>query len=129
MLHFAVNLLQFKIMIILTRLLVLPLSRGTRSIHSRKLSILFFGTDEFSVSTLLGLHKELHQQNRCISRLEICCPPMKTLICPVKKVSEQLSIKIHTWPPDSHVCNQFDLGVVASFGHMIPSRIIGCFEL
>merc|ERR1719270_1523743 len=119
-------------MVIFTKKISKTLVKGSRLIHSyksEKLSVLFFGTDTFSVPTLIELNKQLQQKTGYISRLESCCPPMKNLVCPTKRVSEKLSINIQPWPPDTDVCSEFDLGVVASFGHLIPSRIIKSFRL
>jgi len=118
-------------MVVFTKRIGTTLVKGSRFVHSykaEKLSVLFFGTDDFSIPTLVGLNKEC-QPKGCISRLETCCPPMKNLICQTRQVSGELSINIQPWPPDPDVCREFDLGIVASFGHMIPSRIIESFKL
>ena len=118
-------------MVVFTKRIGTTLVKGSRFVHSykaEKLSVLFFGTDDFSIPTLVGLNKEC-QPKGCISRLETCCPPMKNLICQTRQVSGELSINIQPWPPDPDVCREFDLGIVASFGNMIPSRIIESFKL
>jgi len=100
-----------------------------RRYSSRKLKILFFGTDGFSIHSLQALHNESCNSEGAISRLESCCSEMKKLVPPVKKLSDQLSIACNPWPPDPDLCAKFDLGIVASFGHLIPSRIINAFPL
>ena len=121
------------------------ISLNSETIKIQPKKILFFGTDNFSVATLKELHswvilhntkQENHNQsdikqsnNLC---LEVCTSQMKHLIQPVKVYAEQESIPVHSWPPDpSNVIKQldFDLGVVASFGHLIPKNIIDSFPL
>jgi len=103
------------------------LKRFCHASKKTKLKVLFFGTDTFSVPTLCTLHKEFSDLNGTIDRIEACSSPMKTLISPVKKTCDRLSIQLHDWPPDPTLCKSFDIGVVSSFGHLIPSRIISSF--
>ena len=51
---------------------------------------------------------------------------------PVKDYSEKGGIKVHDWidfKNDPHIKGNFDIGLVVSFGHMIPSTIIDAFQL
>lgn len=51
---------------------------------------------------------------------------------PVKDYSEKDGIKVHDWinfKNDPHIKDNFDIGLVVSFGHMIPSTIIDAFHL
>ena len=56
---------------------------------------------------------------------------MKTLIQPVKAYAEQEKIAVHSWPTNTEVIKKggFDLGIIASFGHLIPKKIIEAFPL
>lgn len=45
---------------------------------------------------------------------------------PVRRFAEQNQLATHSWPldvPEGH----FDVGVVVSFGHLLPQRIISRF--
>ncbi|KAJ0056490.1 hypothetical protein NL108_008333, partial [Boleophthalmus pectinirostris] len=45
---------------------------------------------------------------------------------PVKRFAHQNSLPVHSWPPDiSH--GQFDVGVVVSFGCLLPQKLISKF--
>ena len=70
----------------------------------------------------------LDPESSVISKLEVCCSEMKHLVQVVKSYSLESGLKIHNWPPDIEP-QDFDLGVVASFGHLIPRRIIDTFPL
>ena len=97
--------------------------------NKKRLKVLFFGTDQFALSTLKSLHGETGLENGCITNLESCCSKMKDLVPPVKSYCSQHHIPHHNWPPCPTLCRKFDIGVVSSFGHMIPSEIIESFPL
>ena len=98
--------------------------------NSDKLKIMFFGTDDFAVQSLARLHQEC-EEGGCVSGLELTCLPMRTLVTAVAKFGWANNLKIHTWPPDIELIKQqhFDLGVVASFGKLVPRNIIQSFPL
>ncbi len=53
-----------------------------------------------------------------------CC--FTVLQCPVGDYSKCQSLPVHHWPlPTMH--GRYDVGVIVSFGHMIPKRIIKMF--
>ena len=104
------------------------LAKYSTNAKSTKFKVLFFGTDEFSACTLRALHREYSLENGCISHLETCTSKMKKLVPAVKLASDQFSLKSHPWPPDIQICRQFDVGIVSSFGHLIPSKIIQSFS-
>lgn len=90
--------------------------------------VLFFGTDEFSLPTLELLHKESESENGCVSELKVCCSQMKHLVSKVKSFSlEHPELQFPSYPPRIEDLDGFDVGVVASFGHLIPGRIISAF--
>merc|ERR1712113_124448 len=67
-------------------------------------------------------------KNGLISELDVCYLKHKTLVSPVQEYCEHNQIKLHPWPPDlKMVENSYDFGVVASFGRLIPSKIIQSF--
>ncbi|XP_066589673.1 methionyl-tRNA formyltransferase, mitochondrial isoform X2 [Prorops nasuta] len=94
------------------------------SSRSRSWSILFFGTDNFAVESLQKLHTKYNSQN-AIKKLEVVVLPT-AIENSVKKYAEKYNIKTHTWPLKSQPSN-FDLGVVVSFGRLIPTSIIQSF--
>lgn len=93
----------------------------------KKLNIMFFGTDEFAVQSLASLHQEF-LGGGCVKELEVTCLPMKTLVPAVAKYAKENDLKLHSWPPDIPE-KKFDLGVVASFGKLIPEKVISSFTL
>ena len=94
----------------------------------QKLRIMFFGTDQFAVESLSKIHEELRSSSGCVSRLEVTCLNMKSLVPAVTRFAGEHNLNVHIWPPDAeHIKRNFDLGVVASFGKLIPSRIIESF--
>lgn len=97
--------------------------------QTQGLKVLFFGTSEFSVPTLEVLYEESVKENGSISHIEACCPLMKKLIPPVRRKCEELSVQIHSYPLKPEDCQRFDLGVVSSFGHLLPSKIIESFPM
>merc|ERR1711953_1599013 len=99
--------------------------------NSGKLKIMFFGTDDFAVQSLARLHQECEGGAGCVSGLELTCLPMRSLVAAVTKFGSANNLKIHTWPPDIDLIKQqqFDLGVVASFGKLLPRNIIESFPL
>lgn len=96
----------------------------------KKIKVMFFGTDEFALQSLVSLHQE-YLGGGCVRELEVTCLAMKTLVPVVAKYAHENSIKVHPWPPDIGMIenDRFDLGVVASFGKLIPANLISCFPL
>lgn len=49
----------------------------------------------------------------------------------VHRFAKAQGIPVHDWPlrHDTSICQQFDIGVVVSFGHLIPGLIISSFSL
>jgi len=88
---------------------------------------MFFGTDEFALQSLASLHQE-YLCGGCVKELEVTCLPMKSLVPAVAKYAKENDLKLHSWPPDIPE-KKFDLGVVASFGKLIPEKVISCFPL
>ncbi|XP_072020893.1 methionyl-tRNA formyltransferase, mitochondrial-like isoform X2 [Amphiura filiformis] len=98
--------------------------------------VLFFGTDYFSLTCLQSLYK-----NRCsnglIQQLDVVVPQSKyikkrrkkddRIISPVLQYAQQNGLKVYYWPMKEEV-KGYDLGVVASFGHLIPGKIINSFS-
>jgi len=113
----------------------------------RPLDVLFFGTSEFAVPILHTLSKARDEcqpgsEYPLIGNLEVVVPAKRTqsksgqnvpvadaaaaLRLPIHHVTKGTNFRMEGWelPPGS-----FDIGVTASFGHMIPPRIIDQFPL
>ncbi|XP_017755720.1 PREDICTED: methionyl-tRNA formyltransferase, mitochondrial [Eufriesea mexicana] len=87
--------------------------------------VLFFGTDEFSVESLKTLHKKYKVKE--IERLEVVTINNKKENA-VTKYAKQNKIVVNKWPIEVNK-SEFHIGIVISFGHLIPSKIINAFPL
>ncbi|CAG8481588.1 3335_t:CDS:10 [Acaulospora morrowiae] len=113
---------------------------------SRPNRILFFGSDDFSVASLLALidEKSSNGSSSFIESIEVVVPPgrmtgrgLKQLKqSPVKLLAENAGLIIHEAPPKtlqgweipkSRDSVRFDIGVVVSFGYFLPPKIIESF--
>ncbi|KAK3928573.1 Methionyl-tRNA formyltransferase, mitochondrial [Frankliniella fusca] len=88
--------------------------------------VMFFGSDDFSLGTLTRLNDEM-RTTKTVSKLEVVTS--KWHLNPVRLFGQQNSLVTHEWPIDVHLTKGFDIGVVASFGHMIPKEVIDSFPL
>ncbi|KAJ2711250.1 Methionyl-tRNA formyltransferase, partial [Coemansia spiralis] len=120
----------------------------TAAVHGLK--VLFFGTDEFAARALAGLEASRFVKNTAIEHIELVCPAQ---IFKKRGLREKLfwrahsevaaaanGIKVnHIHDPDmsrwrvpevseDYGGGKFDIGVVASFGRILPSRIIDSFN-
>ncbi|ALC47959.1 CG1750, partial [Drosophila busckii] len=81
--------------------------------------VLFFGTDNFSLPSLQMLQKQ---------NLEIgVVTSFKSPANCVRSYAEHQRLPLYRWPVTVEQCLTYDLGVVVSFGHMIPSYLISAF--
>ncbi|KAM4749046.1 methionyl-tRNA formyltransferase, mitochondrial [Rhinophrynus dorsalis] len=86
-------------------------------------NVMFFGTDEFALESLKILNK-FRTEEPVVGRLEVVTLPSslpKGL--PVKNYAVDHGIPVHEWP-DTGQCDQFDVGVVASFGRLLSQELI-----
>lgn len=88
--------------------------------------VMFFGTDDFSLGSLSRLTDEM-RTTKTVSKLEVVSS--KWHLNPVRLFGQKEGLVIHEWPIDPHVISDFDIGVVASFGHLIPKQVIDSFPL
>ncbi|XP_063781685.1 methionyl-tRNA formyltransferase, mitochondrial isoform X2 [Pseudophryne corroboree] len=87
-------------------------------------NVMFFGTDEFALESLKILHRCSKAQEAVVGRLEvISLPSLLRTGFPVANYAADQGIPIHEWP-DTSQCNQFDVGVVASFGRLLREDLI-----
>ncbi|GJQ86677.1 hypothetical protein Trydic_g7857 [Trypoxylus dichotomus] len=73
-------------------------------------NILFFGTDSFSLASLKVLNYKYKQKSIIVSRF-----------------ANDENLKMHSWPIST--VKGFHIGLVVSFGYLIPRTVIGCFPL
>uniref|UniRef100_A0ABM5EYS6 methionyl-tRNA formyltransferase n=1 Tax=Pogona vitticeps TaxID=103695 RepID=A0ABM5EYS6_9SAUR len=85
--------------------------------------VLFFGTDDFSVEMLRALQAARESRpNALVDHLEVVTvQPQLPRGLPV--YAEQSQLPVHFWP-DVASCEHFDVGVVASFGHLLHEDLI-----
>ena len=98
--------------------------------------LLFFGSDLVSFKVLGNLSKSK------VARITVVCPPLKKPRTPLatlhQLIKQQSLAVVHEFqskPSDWHEIDEYlkrqpyDIGVVASFGHMIPDYIIDRFSM
>lgn len=106
-------------------------SRVYASSFSRPLNVAFFGSDLFSLHILEHLHQRLCDEKSPIRRLEVVTTVSSSNT--VKNAAKQLQLVTHTWPQTDSLTSgsavQFDLGILASFGQLLPRRLIESFPL
>ncbi|GAA6222942.1 methionyl-tRNA formyltransferase, mitochondrial [Lates japonicus] len=87
--------------------------------------LLFFGSDQFAVESLKLLTSSRNSSEEVVKSLEVVTLSGDV---PVKRFAQQNHLPVHSWPPDN-VDGQFDVGVVVSFGCLLPERLINKFPL
>ncbi|XP_069543685.1 methionyl-tRNA formyltransferase, mitochondrial [Brachyistius frenatus] len=85
--------------------------------------LLFFGTDQFAVESLKLLTSSRSSGDGIVETLEVVTLSSDV---PVKKFAQRNRLPLHSWPPDD-VDGRFDVGVVVSFGCLLPERLINKF--
>ncbi|XP_069690111.1 methionyl-tRNA formyltransferase, mitochondrial [Periplaneta americana] len=88
--------------------------------------VLFFGTDDFSIPSLSMLYKEL-EKDKLIRRLAVVTS-LKAKKNPVRDFAIANELTVFRWPYHP-IPGEYDIGLVASFGHLIPERVIESFPL
>ncbi|XP_070536275.1 methionyl-tRNA formyltransferase, mitochondrial-like isoform X2 [Ptychodera flava] len=95
--------------------------------------IMFFGTDDFAVESLKALNNNrIHGSS--VSALRVVCSKSKGLrrgkhldiIAPVQRYATDHNLPVSPWT-DIDWSSGYDVGVVVSFGHLIPARVINRF--
>ncbi|CAF0925987.1 unnamed protein product, partial [Didymodactylos carnosus] len=101
-------------------------NRYNRSLSSfTQLNVAFFGSDRFSSHILEHLY-QLTTSGKKINRLEIVTSSsQKNMVqhCAIKH-----NINTHLWP-NIDLLKGFDIGILASFGHLLPRKVIEAFPL
>lgn len=88
-------------------------------------NVMFFGTDEFALECLKSLNKYRSKtQEEVVGRLEVVSlPSLLPKGLPVANYASAEGIPFREWP-DIGPCDQFDVGVVASFGRLLSEDLI-----
>ncbi|XP_067619426.1 methionyl-tRNA formyltransferase, mitochondrial isoform X2 [Eurosta solidaginis] len=94
-----------------------------RLASNTRLKLLFFGTDTFSLPSLQALHKNTGKGGLGV------VTSFKNPANAVRGYAELHKLPLHRWPVLPEACQEYDLGVVVSFGHMIPERVIRAFPM
>nr|CAI5838675.1 unnamed protein product [Callosobruchus analis] len=87
--------------------------------------VLFFGADKFSLYSLKTLYEE-YKNGTLLKKLEIVTTTSEKGN-PVQKYAKEQRLIIHSWPLKNYPIGTFDLGVVVSFGHLMPENVINSF--
>ncbi|KAL5016378.1 hypothetical protein ScPMuIL_005967 [Solemya velum] len=86
--------------------------------------LLFFGTDDFAVATLKALNENRMEPHlRVVDTVDVVSNKGKTA---VRKYANEAGLAVHDWPIPTWQ-DQYDAGILVSFGHLIPERIIHMF--
>ncbi|XP_060524409.1 methionyl-tRNA formyltransferase, mitochondrial isoform X2 [Cylas formicarius] len=102
-----------------------PLNSNALDIKKPPYKVLFFGTDDFSLHSLGALLKERERSDEILTSLDVVTNSERSQ---VGKYSLARKIRVFLWPPSFEV-NEYDVGLVVSFGRLIPSCVIDKFPL
>ncbi|XP_022084692.1 methionyl-tRNA formyltransferase, mitochondrial-like isoform X2 [Acanthaster planci] len=95
--------------------------------------VMFFGSDNFSISSLKALHRN-REEGKLIDILHIVCPETKYIkrrgrtrvISPIWQYCHDNGLTTIPWPIRGEV-RGYDVGVLSSFGHLVPGSLIDSF--
>ncbi|XP_011166430.2 methionyl-tRNA formyltransferase, mitochondrial [Solenopsis invicta] len=88
-------------------------------------SVLFFGTNEFSLESLQSLYNEYKAKRLCRLEVVSVCKKEKNVVV---KYAEKKGIIVYEWPLVNDP-KGFHIGIVVAFGHLIPINVINSFPL
>lgn len=101
------------------------------STRIKPLNVAYFGSDIFSLRILEHLSSLIRRSNSPIQHLEVVTTNSSSNT--IRNCAEKLEIPTHTWPNldpiQSNPNLRFDLGILASFGQLIPRKLIEAFPL
>eukprot|EP00730_Choanoeca_flexa_P016891 TRINITY_DN8064_c0_g1_i1.p2 TRINITY_DN8064_c0_g1~~TRINITY_DN8064_c0_g1_i1.p2 ORF type:complete len:365 (+),score=71.29 TRINITY_DN8064_c0_g1_i1:2873-3967(+) len=106
---------------------------ATSSCSPKDLRVLFLGSDDFALHTLSALHQ--NKDNYAISKLEVVAPAhpekaRKRQYCAPRRYCEEHDVKVYDAQPRealNELSSNFDIGVVVSFGQLLPETFINGF--
>ncbi|XP_071788050.1 methionyl-tRNA formyltransferase, mitochondrial-like [Asterias amurensis] len=95
--------------------------------------VMFFGSDNFSIASLKALHK-CRTEGKLIEKLHVVCPETKyikrkgktRIISPIWQYCHDNDLTHFPWPITPEV-KGYDIGVLSSFGHLVPGHLIESF--
>jgi methionyl-tRNA formyltransferase len=107
----------------------------------KKFKILFFGNDDISLPTLMKIYEEMYKDESVIDSLGVVTTPLENkksfqagfhkFLNDKKIIKYELNVKTKenlksSWKElvDDILHNKYDIGMVASFGKMIPGSVI-----
>ncbi|KAG5315919.1 FMT protein, partial [Acromyrmex insinuator] len=100
-----------------------------RQLHSSPASglwnVLFFGTTNFSLESLRSLYNEYRAKKLCRLEVVSVCKGKKNVVV---QYAEEKGIIVNEWPLKNNP-QDFHIGIVVAFGHLIPLNIINSFPL
>ncbi|XP_062947580.1 LOW QUALITY PROTEIN: methionyl-tRNA formyltransferase, mitochondrial [Cynocephalus volans] len=98
--------------------------RDTRIREKPPWRVLFFGTDQFALEALRALHTSReNKEEELIEKLEVVTVPSPSPKgLPVKRYAVQSQLPVYEWPDVGS--EEYDVGVVASFGRLLSEALI-----
>ncbi|XP_076438964.1 methionyl-tRNA formyltransferase, mitochondrial-like [Babylonia areolata] len=89
-------------------------------------NILFLGTDSFAVETLRALdgNRRCRSQGKLVDTLHVVSTSTKSAVA---EFAHAHDLPLLTWPPRLSDLDLYDLGVLVSFGRMVPRKVIARF--
>jgi len=101
------------------------------STRIKPLNVVYFGSDIFSLRILEHLSSLAHRPNSPIQHLEVVTTTSSSNT--IQNGAEKLQLPTHIWPNIDSIQSktniQFDLGILASFGQLLPRKLIETFPL
>jgi len=106
-----------------------------------RVNVVFFGSDLFSMRILDNLNAFKQKNSHLIDRIQVITSSTKTNTNVKSKnrvidYCDRNGLTYYNWielkkdkPKYERIVNGFHLGLVASFGHLIPSHLINLFPL
>lgn len=90
-------------------------------------NVMFFGTDDFALKSLQMLHLE-QLRGGLIKRLDVVSVHLKKSQTAVRHYCQKEGLQVTDWPVTVPQ-GLYDVGIVASFGHLIPASVINAFPM
>lgn len=90
--------------------------------------LLFFGSDDVALKSLTSLNDE-YKNGKIISSLRLVTANKSSKLSKIEKYAVSKNLKILPWPLVDVSTQQYDIGIVVSFGHLIPECVINMFPL
>lgn len=90
-------------------------------------NILFFGTDDFALETLRALHENKRaSENKLVDKLHVVSTSNTTSVA---EFARREKLHLLGWPLDIDSLAVYNVGVLVSFGRLVPKKVISKFPL